>query len=117
MKRSKFNIEGNDASIKTKEFLLKHYKDGVIREFDFGLVIWNEHYYGRTNSNLLYTINLNTTNKDKAIVEIISGGGGVGFFNLSWWSEKDTITIVWKDLSSFCKKTELSIEGCKIEKL
>ncbi len=75
---------------------------------DMSLLVTEEFYF-RNNSTQLNMVAAKATD-EAVLLDIIAGGGGTGWFNISWGSEGDYVYYVEEALRKYCEAEGFSLE-------
>lgn len=98
----RITIEGDDLST-LPELLLAEMGNCYVYTASEITLLFNEHYFLRTDSQLMTVVVLNTATLKKCEVEIVSGGGKAGLLPaLDWGAERSRDGAVADMLKSIC---------------
>ncbi len=106
---TQINITGENLGLLTKSLENKYGYEYTFSSKDIH-VLMTEEFYFRINSNLLTTIIIDLSNKNKCHIEIASGGGTEGLIGFGWGAEGSSIKKVVKLIKSLCEENKWEIE-------
>ena len=101
MQGVRITIDGDNLT-SLPDRLLREFGDCYVYTSKDVTVLFNEHYFLRTNSDLMTAVILNFATPGKCEVEVISGGGGQGLASFDWGAESNRDDAVADMLRAIC---------------
>jgi hypothetical protein len=97
----RITIDGDNLTT-LPDLLLKELGDCYVYTANEVTLLFNEHYFLRTDSELMTVAVLNFATPGKCEVEIVSGGGRQGLAGFDWGTERSRDGAVSNRLQTIC---------------
>ena len=110
MEVTRLHIEGQNLD-RLIDLLRDRLPDCFVYASDDIVVIASEKFYFRVESNLLTVVILNTSDKGRYEVEIVTGGGAQGLLGITWGAERHRSREIVMFLEEACASNSWVLTG------
>lgn len=111
MKIGYFTVKGQGCIWEISEFLKRELRKSFKTEIVDGFIFFTEDFSMMNSSDLMTVVRVQKIEKDenRCEIEIVSGGGGDGFFSMTFGNERRRLNKILDLIHDFCAHRKYSM--------